>query len=519
MKQNKKVIIYSIFLSFLFLWIATKSSPIYPINDWVDANAFFTMGKGLMNGLIPFHDLFEQKGPILYFIYGIGYLISHKTFLGIFFIEGISLTVVLYYFYKILKLYNRDRQFYPSAPFILAILFTMPSFTHGGSCEELLLPFFLISLYHFLYLIKEKKYLEEGTKLYFFEGIIVGFVLWTKFILLGFWIGWVLFIGILLLIKKEYKRIFSIIISYLGGILLVTIPILFYFGITGTLKDMWDTYFYLNIVLYPQAELSVSLLDRAIRLWDLLKENMNKNSIYMFTLAIGFISLLRDKIVIKKWYKLGIILLFICTFLFNYIGLKNHLYYFFVMSPFVVFFGITVSNICYHIHFPVKYLTILLVPILWLFVYSLNPNTYFIGTKKSELAQYIFADIMNKEKNPTLLYYGNIDGGFYTVADILPTEKYFEKINISYEAFPDNEDAQNLAIRNKHTDFVIIRIKKRRDPYNIRIPYLYENYEVIKVVDQVFENVEFKYVLLKKIDDVEGVVYEKRSNINCCSLL
>ena len=82
MKQWKKVTVYSIFLSFLFLWIGTKSSPAYPMNDWVDANAFFTMGKGLMNGLVPYRDLFEQKGPILYFVYGIGYLLSHKSFLG-----------------------------------------------------------------------------------------------------------------------------------------------------------------------------------------------------------------------------------------------------------------------------------------------------------------------------------------------------------------------------------------------------------------------------------------------------
>jgi len=507
MKQWKKIILYSLFLSILFLWIGTKSSPLYPMNDWVDANAFFTMGKGLMNGLVPFKDLFEQKGPILYLIYGIGYLFSHKTFLGIFLIEVVSFTIVLYYFYKILRLYGREKQFYPSAPFLLAIILTMPSFTHGGSCEEILLPCFFISFYHFLYLIKDKRYLEEGLNLYFCEGIIVGIVLWTKFILLGFWIGWVLFLGILLLSGKQYKKIILIILSYLAGILVVTFPIIFYFLCTGALKDLWDTYFYLNIVLYPSLEASVPFGDRILILWKLLKENMNKNSIFMFTLIIGIVTLLRDKVVVKKWFKIGIFILLIFTFFFNYIGLKNHLYYFFVMSPFVILFGITVSNFCSHVFIPMKYLTIIVIPILWLFVYLLNPNTYFIKVEQNTLAQFIFSDIMNKEESPTLLYYGNIDGGFYTVADILPTEKYFEKVNIRHDAFPDNEDSQNLAIKNKNTDFVIVRIKKRRDPYHTGIPYLHENYEVIKVVDQVFEKVEFKYVLLKKRDS------EKRSSI------
>ena len=81
-KVNKCFIIggYCFFLSILFLLICTKSSPLYPFNDWVDSNAFFTMGKGMINGKVLYRDLFEQKGPLLYFIHGLSYLISNKTF-------------------------------------------------------------------------------------------------------------------------------------------------------------------------------------------------------------------------------------------------------------------------------------------------------------------------------------------------------------------------------------------------------------------------------------------------------
>ena len=66
--------IYCIIISFSILIICTKSSPLYVFNDWVDANAYFTMGKGMIHGLIPFKDLFEQKGPLLYLIHGLSYL-------------------------------------------------------------------------------------------------------------------------------------------------------------------------------------------------------------------------------------------------------------------------------------------------------------------------------------------------------------------------------------------------------------------------------------------------------------
>ena len=60
--DNRLFIIFFCFItSFLILLICSKSSPLYPFNDWVDANAFFTMGKGLFNGKVLYKDLFEQK--------------------------------------------------------------------------------------------------------------------------------------------------------------------------------------------------------------------------------------------------------------------------------------------------------------------------------------------------------------------------------------------------------------------------------------------------------------------------
>ena len=96
--DNKKIIIAILLVASIFtLLICSKNSPLYPYNDWVDGNAFFTMGKGMFNGKVPYKDLFEQKGPLLYFIYGIGYLISHDTFLGVYLLEVISYTIFGYF--------------------------------------------------------------------------------------------------------------------------------------------------------------------------------------------------------------------------------------------------------------------------------------------------------------------------------------------------------------------------------------------------------------------------------------
>jgi len=81
------------------------SSPFYYTNPWVDVNIYFSIGKGLFNGKVMYADLFDNKGPLTYFIYGIGYLISNKSFLGIYFLESIALTIALYCEYLIAKLF------------------------------------------------------------------------------------------------------------------------------------------------------------------------------------------------------------------------------------------------------------------------------------------------------------------------------------------------------------------------------------------------------------------------------
>ena len=82
--MNKKKIMYCVFISFIFLLICTKSSPLYVLNDWYDAECFFTVGKSMIKGKVPYLDLFEQKGPLLFLIYGIASLISNNSFIGVF---------------------------------------------------------------------------------------------------------------------------------------------------------------------------------------------------------------------------------------------------------------------------------------------------------------------------------------------------------------------------------------------------------------------------------------------------
>ena len=82
MFRKRVLLIYCLLLSAAFLLICSKSSPLYPMNDWVDVHCFLTLGNGMLHGKVPYVDLYEQKGPVLYFIYAIVALFNQKSFWG-----------------------------------------------------------------------------------------------------------------------------------------------------------------------------------------------------------------------------------------------------------------------------------------------------------------------------------------------------------------------------------------------------------------------------------------------------
>ena len=50
---------------------------------------------------------------------------------------------------------------------------------------------------------------------------------------------------------------------------------------------------------------------------------------------------------------------------------------------------------------------------------------------------------------------GYLDVGVYTLSNIIPSTKYFEQQNISYERFKDNIDELNKYATNKKIKFIV----------------------------------------------------------------
>lgn len=78
-------------ISFCFLLLFSYStSPVYSISWGHDSAVFQIIGKGWLDGYIPYRDLFDHKGPLLFLINAVGYMVGGKN--GLFVLQCCFMT-------------------------------------------------------------------------------------------------------------------------------------------------------------------------------------------------------------------------------------------------------------------------------------------------------------------------------------------------------------------------------------------------------------------------------------------
>lgn len=498
---KNKYLFFCVLVSFVFLLFTSKNSFLYSFNDWVDANAFFTVGKSMFNGVVPYKDLFEQKGILLYLIYGIGYLFSHNSFYGVFILEVISFTVFLYYMYKIIKMYLDEKYSLVIIPFLAFLITTSASFVQGGSCEEFCLPFFGVSLYYFIKHFKES---ELTDKEIYINGLMAGLVLLMKYTMLGFWINFGIVIFIDLLLKKKTKKAFMFCLKFLIGMIAPLILAFIYLIITGGVKYFIQDYFVINMTAYDTGK-KYSMITRFFRIFRSSFVAIRQNGILIMGLIFSmpiFVWFIKEK---NKLLKIGLLSGTLLSFVFIFWGLKVYKYY---MLPTIMFSLITIIGIISIFKkysdkiINKKYLYVFFAIVFVAFAFLSYKRARFgydMGRSKDSYFQYKYAEYINKYKNPTLLNMGFLDVGVYTVSGIIPNTKYFEVQNLDYEKFPENLDEMQKYVENKEVMFIVYATGQ--DEFEIP-EYITNNYDQIYMDKYKFEKKDYTAFLFK-VKEVE----------------
>lgn len=252
-RLNLYALIIPLFLITVFFCVAvnSKNSFLYSFNDSFDVHCFVTTAKAMLRGDILYRDIYEQKGPMLYFIYMIGLKITDSSFLGVYLIESLFFSVFILFVFKTAKLYiDKDLPCTVIAIITAVISSSTKCFLAGGQCEELSLPFLAVTLYLVLRYFKK----DYPNRISAFHIIIIGIcfsvLFWMKYVMVGLFIGLVLAIIILQIKNKKSGYIFLYAFEFLIGFAIGSLPVIIYFYRHNAFGELWECYFYNLIFKY-----------------------------------------------------------------------------------------------------------------------------------------------------------------------------------------------------------------------------------------------------------------------------
>ena len=253
-KLTRTELIFLVLMATATITVVSTCSPLYPFNLWDDVNCFFTLGRGIIHGKVPYRDLYEQKGPLLYFIYAFAALISEKSFIGAWIAECVMASVFAIFSWKTAKLFTEPPRFsIVLVPLLTGLVYTSRLFNFGGNAEELCFPLLTAALYFGLRAIVNGNGLPSKSDA-LICGIITAALFWIKYTFIGFMAGFCLYILVMAVRQKAFLNLWSLIWRFFAGFLILTAPILIYFIANGALGDLWEVYFHNNIFLYHELE-------------------------------------------------------------------------------------------------------------------------------------------------------------------------------------------------------------------------------------------------------------------------
>ena len=488
--------LWCFFTSIFILTFTTRSSILFPYNNWDDVNSYFTMGKGLMNGMVIYRDLYDQKGPFLYLLYGIGYLISHKSFFGIYIFEIIAGTIFLAFAFKLIKRHSSTSVALVLIPLVAAGVYSSRSFYWGGAAEEFCLPMLSYTIYIidvFMHPQSTEEYDRiSDSKTYLIVGILTGITALVKYTMMGFFFGFaVISIG-LIFSRKGLVEVFKKALIYLLGIAIPFIPWLIYFAITGGLDDWYRCYIYNNLFFYSNITAdSITLYDKLYKLaklqyW-LILDNLEY---FIWIIACFILALILER---KAAKKIAYLFMYVSTFFVIFYGGGTLPYYSIPLMVFAIPGAAYVADIFQKAY--IKYnkrvlwcnTAVLVIALSTVFAkYNCLSSEYLLQSRQDHWLTRMASHIENAP-DTTLLNVGCLDVGLYTITGIVPTCEYFQTNGI---ALPTMFEEQSRYIKEGLTEYVIAG---EMEPDGI-----YEKYELIDSVsfyDNSYDQVYYLYKL------------------------
>lgn len=205
-----------------------------------DSGIFLYVGQRMLEGEVPYRDLWNNTPPIIYFINAIGLFVANGSVWGVVFLEFVAIYLSVIFGFFLIK---RSFGAYPALFGSVGWLSSLSGILCGGNlAEEFALPCQFASLYLF--------YVSEKRGVYSWRGFVIGSLAAVSFLLKQNLIGIWLAIGIYILANRMIAHRWHRLGKDLGVILLgasfVLACVTIYFIYNNALGFLWDVSFKYN---------------------------------------------------------------------------------------------------------------------------------------------------------------------------------------------------------------------------------------------------------------------------------
>lgn len=236
---DRRILALLLIFTFYLVMVAGRDSWLRMPVGYVDSYWFQMCGKAWMSGLTPYVDFTDSKGPLLWLIYGIGYLISPHTLYGVCVIEMLSYWLTFYLLYRAALLVLKDAQRSLLASMLMAMVYFYPGMHFEMATEDYCQLFYALDLYILLQILYKGRY---RAKYGWWLGLSCGCALMIKYsYFLTLLVPAVLIALNLILRKRHPGRFLGL---FIAGVCVVTLPFLVYFLSVGALQAFFQEYFF-----------------------------------------------------------------------------------------------------------------------------------------------------------------------------------------------------------------------------------------------------------------------------------
>ena len=419
-KEVVKLFIYSSFLAFAVIFFVSPDSYTHHLNGHGDSAWFFLCGKAWMNGLTPYVDFSDSKGPLLWLIYGIGYLLNRTSYIGVFWLSCIAYAITFFYTFKTARIWLSERSSF-LATVLMSLAYLNPLLHYETRCEDFCLPFIVLSLYltcRALYLPENRRSLSCTS---FVLGLSFGSLMMLKYNIAA--MQSIFPMAILLWAAKEKCHPWRCFGLMTIGFLSVTLPFVIWFATHGYLGAFIHEYFVLTFASTAHHSSSTSFFLGFLSplTWPI--------AAVLLALVITGALLLSRQLSHWRWFPLIAFLFFLLIIVQN----ATCNYYYAIGTPFLLFLAVGLL-----LNIPISWRGALERGLPWLSMLTVLLCIYTNIEMKDKIGNLFFQDsiqhrayseissAMISDDHPTIVYLGYMNG-YGVPSEALPGCKYFAR--------------------------------------------------------------------------------------------